>query len=261
VKPKEQRELVERLRSRREAIFAEVADAERDLASIAEDRESELEERAQRERAARLLARLDDVGKREIEEIDEALRRVSAGTYGICESCQGAISRGRLEAVPAARLCIDCAREEEAAARSEVPRVAEPIRHPGRLPADLEGLSGPDVEAWLRDLVREDGRIDQEELRVVCRHGVVYLDGTLPSEAEHQILLGIVRDLAGLIEVVDRLEIREVPWQREDRAPGLGPSAEGVRQIDSESGTEDVVASLEEGLPYAPPGGPTPEEE
>lgn len=261
MKAKERKDIVERLRLRREALFREVADAERDLASIAEDRQSELEERAQGERAARLLARLDDAGKREIEEIDEALRRVSAGTYGICESCHGAISRRRLAAVPAARLCIGCAREEDAAARSEVTRVEAPRRHPGPLPADLEAMSEPEVEAWLRDLVREDGRIDRDELRIVYRHGVVHLDGTLPSEGEHQILLGVVRDVAGLLEVVDRLEIREVPWEREDRAPGLGSFEEGVRPIDTESGTEDVVVSLEEGFPYAPPGAPTVEEE
>jgi DnaK suppressor protein len=42
-------------------------------------------------------------------EIDAALERVSAGTYGICERCGGAIGEGRLEARPVARTCIRCA--------------------------------------------------------------------------------------------------------------------------------------------------------
>jgi DnaK suppressor protein len=42
-------------------------------------------------------------------EIDEALAKLDAGTYGMCESCHEQISEARLEAMPAARLCISCA--------------------------------------------------------------------------------------------------------------------------------------------------------
>lgn len=45
--------------------------------------------------------------------IDEALRRIEEGTYGICVECGQPISRERLEAVPHARLCIRCKTEEE----------------------------------------------------------------------------------------------------------------------------------------------------
>ncbi|MCW2783554.1 MAG: hypothetical protein JWP74_71 [Marmoricola sp.] len=44
-------------------------------------------------------------------EIDAALTRVDAGTYGTCETCGRAIGGGRLEARPMARTCIGCARE------------------------------------------------------------------------------------------------------------------------------------------------------
>ena len=42
--------------------------------------------------------------------IDAAIERVANGTYGICVRCGRPISAGRLEARPAADLCIDCAR-------------------------------------------------------------------------------------------------------------------------------------------------------
>jgi DnaK suppressor protein len=45
--------------------------------------------------------------------IDEALRRIQDGTYGLCHSCGKPISQARLEAVPHARLCIDCKAKEE----------------------------------------------------------------------------------------------------------------------------------------------------
>ena len=41
-------------------------------------------------------------------EIDAALARVDAGTYGVCERCGVAIPAGRLEARPVARLCVPC---------------------------------------------------------------------------------------------------------------------------------------------------------
>lgn len=44
-----------------------------------------------------------------IAQIDAALARIDAGTYGYCLACGGAISPGRLEARPAATLCITCA--------------------------------------------------------------------------------------------------------------------------------------------------------
>ena len=42
-------------------------------------------------------------------EVDAALARVDAGTYGACERCGRAIGEPRLEALPAARTCIACA--------------------------------------------------------------------------------------------------------------------------------------------------------
>jgi DnaK suppressor protein len=43
-------------------------------------------------------------------EIDAALARIEAGTYGTCTNCGNEIAVGRLEAHPWASLCIDCAR-------------------------------------------------------------------------------------------------------------------------------------------------------
>lgn len=47
----------------------------------------------------------------QLEEVDGALARIAAGTYGTCTRCGRAIGTGRLEARPSAPLCIDCARE------------------------------------------------------------------------------------------------------------------------------------------------------
>jgi DnaK suppressor protein len=42
-------------------------------------------------------------------EIDAALERFEAGSYGVCERCGQPIGDARLDALPAARTCIACA--------------------------------------------------------------------------------------------------------------------------------------------------------
>lgn len=44
-----------------------------------------------------------------LHDLDDALAKLDAGTYGECEHCGAEIGEARLEAMPAARLCIACA--------------------------------------------------------------------------------------------------------------------------------------------------------
>jgi RNA polymerase-binding protein DksA len=114
---KERDALVRELRRMRQSILSEVAATESDLELIAESREIELVDKAQDEQTARLLARLDDRGKRELEEVDVALGRIADGSYGACRACGGRIPAARLRALPATAHCLDCARDEEARQR------------------------------------------------------------------------------------------------------------------------------------------------
>jgi DnaK suppressor protein len=62
---------------------------------------------AERGEAERLATEL----RESLDEVDAALLRLAAGSYGICEVCGKPIGAARLEAMPAARLCIvDAAR-------------------------------------------------------------------------------------------------------------------------------------------------------
>jgi DnaK suppressor protein len=51
----------------------------------------------------------------EIQAIDDALERIEAGTYGICEKCRARILPERLQALPSAARCTRCQAEQEAA--------------------------------------------------------------------------------------------------------------------------------------------------
>ncbi|HEU5319096.1 MAG TPA: TraR/DksA C4-type zinc finger protein [Chloroflexota bacterium] len=49
-----------------------------------------------------------------LSQVEHALSRIEAGTYGECESCGKPIAKARLDAMPEATLCIDCKAAEEA---------------------------------------------------------------------------------------------------------------------------------------------------
>lgn len=85
-------------------------------------------DQASRERERDLGLMLSERDQRKLTEIDDALRRIEEGTYGICEECGSEIGSGRLKVMPFARVCVDCKGKIE---REEVlKRTAE------------EGLSG-----------------------------------------------------------------------------------------------------------------------
>lgn len=56
---------------------------------------------------AKVLSIADGLRER-FEDCQAALGRIDKGTYGTCESCGQAIGTERLDALPAARLCITC---------------------------------------------------------------------------------------------------------------------------------------------------------
>jgi DnaK suppressor protein len=243
-----------KLLGQRERLFQEAAREEEGLRFVAEDREGELEERAQEERIGLLLARLSDREKREIEEIDEALQRIAAGSYGKCQSCRREIPMRRLRVLPATRFCVRCESREEEEARKVAPEVAMGMEAAAR---DVSLLPDVELQELIRDRIREDGRIDMEELKIVCRHGVAYLSGALPSEAERSILLQLLTDIIAVKDVVDHIQVNELLWERDDRSKEKPPE-QPLPWVEP-AATEDVVESAEEGTDYTPPAAPIPE--
>ena len=56
---------------------------------------------------------LRDRSRLELSRVEAALRSIDDGTYGICTNCGNPIGAERLEAIPWAPTCIDCARNLE----------------------------------------------------------------------------------------------------------------------------------------------------
>jgi RNA polymerase-binding protein DksA len=106
-------ELGDHLRRRRLSLLQGLAGNQQATTTIVEERESEIEETAQKDRLARLTSRLTARDRSAIEQIDEALERIDDGTYGQCAACGGDIKAARLRVLPTAILCIDCATARE----------------------------------------------------------------------------------------------------------------------------------------------------
>ena len=46
-------------------------------------------------------------------ELDDALKKIEDGAFGVCESCKSLITKIRLRALPNARLCVKCQEKKE----------------------------------------------------------------------------------------------------------------------------------------------------
>ncbi|XVV08287.1 TraR/DksA family transcriptional regulator [Actinoplanes sp. CA-131856] len=99
----------------RASAEAEAATLARDLEALfAASRDSNADDEHDPEGAtigferAQLTALLGAARER-LAEVDDALRRVDEGTYGVCERCGKPIAAERLAARPFARFCISCA--------------------------------------------------------------------------------------------------------------------------------------------------------
>jgi DnaK suppressor protein len=92
-----QQQVTRRIFGREEAMYA--MDADRDIERM---------DRTQEEVAEVTLTALEEQERREMAEVQAALARIDAGTYGVCEACGEAISPARLEAFPMARRCVHC---------------------------------------------------------------------------------------------------------------------------------------------------------
>lgn len=49
-----------------------------------------------------------DVRREELERMDESLRKIDDGTYGVCEDCAEEIEEERLKVMPFANRCVKC---------------------------------------------------------------------------------------------------------------------------------------------------------
>lgn len=106
------RDTLERLRAdalaRVEAIRATLAQLTHDREGSNDDDEHDPEGVTLSSEWSRLTG-LAEAAASELRQVDEAIERLDAGTYGICANCGRPIPPGRLEVRPFATHCVACA--------------------------------------------------------------------------------------------------------------------------------------------------------
>jgi RNA polymerase-binding protein DksA len=254
------------LLDRQRALFDDVEGLEADLRVVEEGRDAEPEARGQTEAMARLLDRVRERDRHELEEIHRALARIPAGAYGLCERCGRPIALDRLVAMPEARCCLSCERGLEEAP-APPPQPFEPRAH-RPVPPDYRDLDDAELAEVVRERIRAHGDPDLARVDVRCHGGVVRLCGEIPSDPQRQVLVQIVTDGMGL-EVLDRLRItsfdREIergpcPPETEAAAPMEEriPAGQGMRPLAAERWR---VPEDEGEPPETAPDSPVPESE
>ena len=92
------------------SMIASSQEIERNIGELSFSNEIDLASNLEgREMAFQLSSR----ERNELRLMDEALYRMSDGTYGICDSCSKKIGVKRLQIIPLTSLCIECQESSE----------------------------------------------------------------------------------------------------------------------------------------------------
>ncbi len=110
-------ELYERLKKEKTELLDKIEQlralgqpsAERKEGSPFGKREEGADEASELEKRLALERRLEE----SLKEVEHALEKYEAGTYGLCDSCGQPIEQARLEAIPQASLCMKCKAQQE----------------------------------------------------------------------------------------------------------------------------------------------------
>ncbi|MFO8084820.1 MAG: TraR/DksA family transcriptional regulator [Desulfobacterales bacterium] len=218
------------------------------------EREIELEAQAARETMAWTLDRLEDQEKAEVEQIDAALGKLETGGFGVCESCGERISEGRLKAIPWTPLCIECAETQESGPKRVAPDFAKTSAGSG-VSGEQKNYTDKEIQEMIKDELFRDRRVETQELKINVKDGWIYLEGFLPAETSHEILISIVQDVLGFKDIVDRIQIDRQLWEQQRRSRGTGTQevTEKEKKMDSEAGETDAWTSRQDGTPLEPP--------
>ncbi len=105
-------EVLNRLLQRREQLRARMQRVRADQRREAEPLSADFEEQATQREGDEVLDRVGLSAQQEMQQIDAALLRLRAGSYGTCERCGQAIEPARLQIVPQAVRCSRCSAEQ-----------------------------------------------------------------------------------------------------------------------------------------------------
>ncbi|HZK78502.1 MAG TPA: BON domain-containing protein [Gemmatimonadaceae bacterium] len=144
---------------------------------------------------------------------------------------------------------------------------------------EIQNLTDDELRQLVLDQLREQPMLDGDQIGVHTHEGKVTVSGTVGTEEERRILDHVLTDSIGLTNVKNNVVIGELyraaspePMDEylvdEEEHSGLllgdtplpfSPEAEHLADIHEPGGTHDPMKATEDGEPWIPPEGPTPE--
>lgn len=142
---------------------------------------------------------------RRLREIDIALERMAAGSYGTCEDCGTTISPERLEVFPSATTCINC----------QMKREAVPDRF--HRPIEEQVLNPPFGRTW-RDGTGDPGYDGEDAWQEVAQYGTSESPSDVPGAVKFTDMYNSDEDVYTIVDHMDALvDENGEPLQRDDR--------------------------------------------
>ena len=113
------------LLEQKKTLIGQAMDHDDTIEEVREEQASDPLDLASKTSSLEMMSVLEHNERRVIEELDFALEKIEDGSYGTCEDCGDSIASARLDAMPTARLCIECKAQQES---GELPDHVEPLR-------------------------------------------------------------------------------------------------------------------------------------
>jgi DnaK suppressor protein len=116
---KEKDEFRKLLAAKKESIIRKLTDTITESKEMESNVAQDLVDKAETSYTKEFLLSLSDGERDQLLHIDEALKRLEHGEFGVCQVCTKEIGDKRLKAIPWTPLCIDCQEKAEEELRAQ----------------------------------------------------------------------------------------------------------------------------------------------
>ena len=107
------------LADKKESIIRKLTDTITESKEMESNVAQDLVDKAETSYTKEFLLSLTDGEREQLLQIDDAIKRLEHGEFGVCQVCQKEISGKRLHAIPWTAMCIDCQEKAEEELRAQ----------------------------------------------------------------------------------------------------------------------------------------------
>jgi DnaK suppressor protein len=107
------------LADKKESIIRKLTDTITESKEMESNVAQDLVDKAETSYTKEFLLSLTDGEREQLLQIDDAIKRLQHGEFGVCQVCQKEISGKRLHAIPWTSMCINCQEKAEEELRAQ----------------------------------------------------------------------------------------------------------------------------------------------